>query len=115
MDHICAVFPILPGKTEDARAFQRELDTERKADYDHSERRIGIIKEYWFIASVPGGDQLVAYTESEDFNRTLSMFVQSQDEFDQWFKRRLAEVTEVDLNNPPPDMQLPELVSSYEA
>ena len=32
MDHICVVFPILPGKTEDARAFERELDTERKAD-----------------------------------------------------------------------------------
>ncbi|MDP9370514.1 MAG: DUF6176 family protein [Chloroflexota bacterium] len=115
MDHICVVFPILPGKTEEARAFQRELDTERKADYDRSERRIGITKEYWFIASVPGGDQLVVYMESQDFNQALGQFVQSQDDFDQWFKRRLAEVTGVDLNNPPPDMQLPELVSSYEA
>ena len=34
MDHICVVFPLLPGKTEDARAFQRELDTERKAEYE---------------------------------------------------------------------------------
>ncbi len=115
MDHICAVFPILPGKTEDARAFQRELDTERKADYDRSERRIGITREYWFIASVPGGDQLVVYMESQDFNHAFSLFVQSQDEFDQWFKRRLAEVSGIDLNNPPADMQLPELVSSYEA
>ena len=39
----------------------------------------------------------------------------SQDAFDQWFKRRLAEVTGVDLENLPPDMQLPELVSRYEA
>ncbi len=115
MDHICVVFPILPGKTEEARAFQRELDTERKADYDRSERRIGITKEYWFIASAPGGDQLVVYMESQDFNQAFGQFVQSQDDFDQWFKQRLAEVTGVDLNNPPPDMQLPELVSSYEA
>ena len=115
MDRVCVVFPLLPGKTEDARAFQRELDTARKADYDRSERRIGITKEYWFVASVPGGDQLVVYMESADFGRALQMFVASQDAFDLWFKRRLAEVSGVDLNNPPPDMALPELVSSYEA
>ena len=45
MDQICLVLPILPGKTEEARTFQRELDTDRKADYDRSERRIGITKE----------------------------------------------------------------------
>jgi hypothetical protein len=115
MDQICLVLPILPGKTEDARAFQRELDTERKSDYDRSERRIGITKEVWYIASVPSGDQLVAYMESADFNRALQQFVASDDAFDQWFKQRLAAVTGVDLNNLPPDMQLPELVSRYEA
>ena len=115
MDHVCVVFPLLPGKTEDARAFQRELDTARKADYDRSERRIGITKEHWFLASVPGGDQLVVYIESEDFARAIGEFGASQDGFDLWFKRRLAEVSGVDLGNLPPDMQLPELVSSYEA
>jgi hypothetical protein len=115
VDQICLVLPILPGKTEDARAFQRELDTTRKADYDRSERKIGITKEVWYIASLPSGDLFAAYMESADFNRALQMFVQSQDEFDQWFKRRLADVTGLDLNNPPPDMTLPELVSRYEA
>ncbi|MDQ3526043.1 MAG: hypothetical protein M3451_13465 [Chloroflexota bacterium] len=79
------------------------------------ERRIGITREYWFIANVPSGDQLVAYMESDDFGRALGAFAKSQNEFDQWFKRRMAEVTGVDLNNPPPEMKLPELVSSYEA
>jgi hypothetical protein len=115
VNHICVVFPILPGKTEDARAFHRELDTQRNADYARSERRIGITKEHWFVASVPAGDQLVAYMESQDFNRAFELFVASRDEFDLWFKRRLAEVTGVDLNAPPPDLTLPELVSSYEA
>jgi hypothetical protein len=43
------------------------------------------------------------------------MFSQSQEPFDVWFKQRLAAVTGVGLGNLPPDMQLPELVSSYEA
>ncbi len=84
MDHVCVVFPLLPGKTEEARAFQRELDTTRKSDYDRSERRIGITKEYWFVASVPGGDQLVVYMESPDFTRALGQFGASQDAFDLW-------------------------------
>lgn len=115
MDHVCVVFPLLPGKTEDARAFQRELDTARKADYARSEQAIGITKEHWFLASAPGGDQLVVYIESADFGRALAQFGASQDEFDVWFKRRLAEVSGVDLGNLPPGTALPELVSSYEA
>jgi hypothetical protein len=115
VDQICLVLPILSGKTEDARAFQRELDTDRKADYDRSERRIGITKEVWYIASAPSGDLLVAYMESGDFNQALQSFVASRDAFDEWFKRRLADVTGIDMNNLPPDMQLPELVSRYAA
>ncbi len=107
--------PLLPDKTEDARAFQRELDTERKADYDRSERRIGITKEVWYLAALPSGDHLIAYMESADFPRALGMFVASREDFDQWFKRRLAEVTGLDMNHLLLDMQLPEVVSRYEA
>jgi hypothetical protein len=92
------------------------------ADGRHSHTRaararcpdIGIDKEVWFIASAPTGDQLVAYMESPDFNKSLGMFVQSREDFDMWFKERLANVTGVDLNDPPP-MTLPEVVSTYEA
>ncbi len=113
MDQVCLVLPILPGKSDSARAFQAELDGPRKSDYDTSERRIGITKEAWFIAQTPAGDEMVAYIESADFNKAFSMFVQSQDEFDLWFKERLADATGVDLNDPP-DLTLPELVSRYE-
>ena len=115
MDHICVVFPILSGKNQAARDFHRELSQQRMSEYDKSERRIGITKEDWFIANVNGGDQLVAYMEAGDFNKALMQFSQSRDPFDMWFKERLAAVTGVDLNNPPPDMKLPELVSTYEA
>ena len=114
MDHICFALPILPGKTQDAQAFQRELDGPRKADYAASEQRIDIVKEHWFLQQTPQGDMFLAYMESPNFGQALTQFAQSQDEFDQWFKRRLAEVTGVDLNNPPPG-PLSELLSSYEA
>ena len=114
MDHICFALPILPGKTQDARDFHRELDGPRKTDYAASEQRIGIVTEHWFVQQTPQGDLLLAYMESPDFAQALTQFAQSQDEFDQWFKRQLAEVSGVDLNNPPPG-PLSELVSSYSA
>jgi len=114
MNQICLVIPITPGKSDDARDFMRELEHQRKAVYDQSERRIGITKEVWYLARTPGGDQFVAYMETADFGKALSLFSASRDEFDMWFKRRLADSTGLDLNNPP-SMQLPELLSSYSA
>jgi hypothetical protein len=113
MDQICLVVPIEPGKSDVARDFMRELES-RKDEYDRSERRIGITKEAWFLASGPSGDQLVGYMESGNFQSALEQFVASQDSFDLWFKQRFADATGVDLNNPP-EMSLPELLSSYEA
>jgi|SRR5215469_1158592 len=114
MDQICLVVPVLPGRTADALDFMRELETDRKSDYQDSEQRIGIVKEAWYLARTPAGDQLVAYMESPDFPTALSRFSQSRDEFDQWFKERLADATGLDLNTPPPG-PLPELLSSYSA
>ena len=112
MDQICLVVPLLPGRTADAKDFMRELEADRMADYQDSEQRIGIVKEAWYLARTPAGDQLVAYMESPDFPRALSMFSQSHDEFDLWFKQRLADATRLDLNTPPA-APLPELLSSY--
>jgi hypothetical protein len=92
----------------------RELEASRKPDYARSEERIGITKEVWFLTAAPGGDALVAYMETGDFDNALGLFSQSRDEFEMWFKRRMADCTGVDLNNPPA-MTLPELLSSYSA
>jgi Family of unknown function (DUF6176) len=112
MQQICLVMPVRSGRDEDARAFMRELEESRKDDYARSEERIGITKELWYLAPLPTGEVLIAYMETEDFGRALGLFSQSRDDFDMWFKRRLADVTGVDLNEPP-EMTLPELLSSY--
>jgi len=115
MDHVCLALPVLPDKTSQARAFMRQLDGERRAEFDRSERRIGITKELWYLAQLPSGDHLIGYMEAVDFNRALGGFVSSRDEFDMWFKAEMLAVTGLDLNNPPANMQPPELLSHYEA
>ena len=114
MEQICLVLPVASGRADDARDFMRELEASRKPEYARSEERIGITKEVWWLATLPAGEALVAYMETEDFERALALFSQSRDEFDMWFKRRMADVTGVDLNDPP-EMTLPELLSSYSA
>jgi hypothetical protein len=112
MEEVCLVAPLLNGKTEAARAFMGELDGARRDEYDASERRIGISKEVWFLAPTAAGELLVGYMESGDFESAFAAFVRSRDDFDVWFKQRFADVTGIDLNDPP-ELQLPEVLSSY--
>jgi hypothetical protein len=106
--------PILPGQTAAAREFLKELDGPRKADFDRSERRLGIGKEMWYLAALPTGDQLVGYMEAKNFGEAVAQFSASQDPFDLWFKERMAGVTGLDLNHVPPGFAPPELLSRYD-
>ena len=115
MDRVCIIFPVLPGKTEAARAFMHALETDRRADHARSNERNGMTREVWFLASGPSGDQLVGYAEMADFGQVISNFAESRDEFDAWSKDQLAYVTGVDMNDPPEDFQPIELLSSYAA
>jgi hypothetical protein len=114
VDHVCLTIPILAGQGEAARRFMGDLEDTRRDAYAESEQRIGIEKELWFISDLGEQELLVAYMESGDFARAFEQFVASRDAFDLWFKERLASVTGLDLNNPP-ELQLPELVSHYDA
>jgi hypothetical protein len=112
MDYTCLVVPVLPGKADVMRDFYREVDGPRKADYERSEQQLGIGKEVAWLAHGDEGDLAVIYIESENFEQAFGQFVQSQDEFDLWFKERVLEISGLDLNNPP-EMELPELLSVY--
>jgi hypothetical protein len=113
VDHTCLVVPVLPGKEEELRSFYREVE-ERRDEYDRSERQLGISKEIAWSATTDSGTSAVVYIESEDFDRAFSQFVQSQEDFDIWFKSRVLDISGLDLNNPP-EMELPELLSVYES
>ena len=114
MQHVCVAFPLLPGKSDAARAFMRQLDENRRNEYDRSERRIGIVKEIWYLAALPSGDHLIGYMESADFQAAFREFAGSRDPFDAWFKNQFLEVTGFDFENPPANVAFPELLSLYE-
>ena len=113
MDHTCMVVPLKPAKEQALRDFYRDIDA-RHDEYDRSQQRLGITKEVAWSAPMDGGRAAVIYIESDDFDTAFSRFVQSQDDFDLWFKQQVLDLSGLDLNNPP-EMELPELLSVYEA
>ena len=102
MEQALFALPILPGKTEDARNFLRELGGARIQDLIACGRRVDVTREVWAIQQTPQGDFYIAYVAGEDMAHAFAELASSQDEFDSWFKRRVQETTGADLNTPPP-------------
>ncbi len=102
MDQTLFALPILPGKTEAARAFLWELGGPRRQQLTACGHGMGIDREVWAIQQTPQGDLFVAYLTGEDIAQAFTQFAASQDEFECWFKQQVQETTGADLNTPPP-------------
>ena len=114
MDQALFALPILPGKTEAARAYLRELGGPRKQELAACGQGVGITREVWALQQTPQGDFYVAYLAGDNVARAFAQFAASQDEFDRWFKQRVQETTGADLNTPPPG-PISEILADTEA
>lgn len=101
MDQTLFALPILPGKTEAARAFLQEMGGPRKHELAACGESAGIARELWAIQQTPRGDLVVVYIAGEDLAHAFKEFAASQSEFDRWCKQRVQETTGADLNTPP--------------
>ena len=101
MEQALFALPILPDKTEAARAYLRELGGPRKQELAACGQSVGIVKETWAIQQTPLGDLFVVYMAGENLARAFTQFAASQDEFDRWQKQQVLETTGADLNTPP--------------
>jgi hypothetical protein len=102
MDQALFTLPILPGKTEAARAFLQEMNGPRKQELAACGQSVGVTKEVWAIQQTPQGDMYVAYMTGDDIAHAFRLVAASQTEFDRWFKQRVQETTGADMNTPPP-------------
>jgi hypothetical protein len=103
--------PILPGKAEQARAFLRTLEGERKAEFAACEARLGVTKEVWAIQSMPQGDMYLCYFAAADVGQVAAAFTASDDEFDLWFNGQLAETAGPNWGSQYPS----EIVANFDA
>src|SRR5215208_6710484 len=89
MEQTLFTLPILPGKTEAARAFLQEVGGPRKQDLAACGDSVGIAREVWAIQQTPQGDMYVAYITGDNIAEAFTQFAASQTEFDRWFKQQL--------------------------
>lgn len=113
MEQACLTIPVLPGRTDAALDLMRALEGTRRSEYEASLQQIGVTKHLWFLATGPGGDELVAYLECAGGAEAFEVLARSRAPFDRWFKAALAEVTGVDLGDLPRGTSPPRLLSHY--
>jgi hypothetical protein len=113
MASLSMALPVKPGQADRLRAFCQEVVGSRRSEFETSEQRIGLTREGWYLHQTPMGDLAIVWVEGPDPGAALASFVQSQESFDVWFKEEVAEITGVDLNQPPESM--PEVLFDWSA
>jgi hypothetical protein len=112
MATLAMALPILPGKTDDFKAFMAELNGPKLGEFEASEANIGLVQEGWFLQSTPMGDLAVVHVEGNDPLASFGAFVGSDRPFDVWYKDRIKDLTGVDLTQPAPP---PEKLMDWQA
>ena len=100
MPRIVRAFPIKPGKLPDLQGFARECLV-RAAAIDVFYEKYGVRFESWHVQQTPQGHLVICVTECEDPINAGAAYGASRNEFDNWFKSRVAELSGVDPNSDP--------------
>ena len=102
------VFPMLPGKEQEARSFAAACVGERRKGFEAQLARSEISRETWSLQETPIGSFMLVWFEAPGIKKTFTELATSSDEFTVWFRGQVKDVTGVDLSappeNPPPDL-----------
>lgn len=101
------VAPLMPGRTDAARAFTREAWVTRREAMTASRRELGENRETVVLNTTPMGDVVCVYLEGTDPVEANRRFAESQSEFDTWFKQQLSTIfpPDVDFSQPLPPIE----------
>jgi hypothetical protein len=106
MQSIAFAAPLLPGKTElELEGIRSCAQGERKAAFEESRRRRGIVREAAWLQRTSAGDMTVVYLEAEDLQAAFQGLGSSQEPFDVWFREHVRQVNGINLEDgfPPPE------------
>ena len=96
------VFPVLPGKRQDAETFAKE--TLEHSGLDDAQRRLGITRENWYLQQSSQGDMVIVFWEAENALKVLEELAAGDSEYERWAKGKIQGICGIDMNEPDPDM-----------
>lgn len=95
--------PIPAANLEDWKAWITELKGPRKADFDDMNARYGITDHRAYLQATPDGNYLaIVLHDGPGADGFMHGVMTSDNEFDQWFAGRVAEIHGMDPSGPPP-------------
>jgi hypothetical protein len=101
MPMMAVAFPILPGKTDEWRAWMAELNGPRRAEFVASRSNAGV-HERTFLQTTPMGDMVIVTLEGDDPGRSFGQMMAATDPFTTWFLSIAKAVHGIDLTVPMP-------------
>ncbi len=107
-----AAFPLRPGREARFRRFCDEIAGPRRQAFIDSQKRLGLVREHWFLQSGPVGSLVIMEIDGLDPAQALAIIGSSLDPFDVWIREEVKELFGIDMSQPPPSQ--PELVVNYE-
>ena len=102
--------PILPGKTEAAARFVREVLGPRKREWDDLQRRQGVTREHYFLQRDPAGDLLIVTGEGT-FTPVAQWLDPEGIPIDRWMLEQVKDFTGLDVREL--GDELPELLGEW--
>src|SRR5882762_6669183 len=85
MASFASVFPILPGKTEQWKRFCQEMVGPRRSEYEATNKRLGITRDFASLQQTPQVDVAVVYLEAQDIPHVFQAYAISQYLFDVYY------------------------------
>ena len=106
------MFPVLPGKEDDARKFAEEALGSHRHHYEGVQKATATSRETWTLQETPGGTFLLAWIEAEDIEAGFEHFATATGADIDWMRGRMKEVTGVDMTEPD-DSPRPEVILEW--
>lgn len=94
MKNVLWMVPVLPGKTEIARQYCKDMETTRRTAFELSESALGIDREFFFLWHGPDRDYIVLFMGGDDMTRAMQLWDQADGEFELWGKLVWAEFSD---------------------
>jgi hypothetical protein len=95
-----AVFPVKPGREDDARAFAAETFGARHAEFEAHLVRSAVSRETWSLQETPMGSLILVWFEG-DVEKAFADLASDDHEYTKWFRAQVLDITGVDMGAPP--------------
>ena len=100
MPHMNLAMPVIPGKEADARRVAGEISGARRAEFSAFQAPSDTSRETWTLQETPAGTFLLVWFDAVDIQKGLEGLATGDDEFTDWFRTQIHEITGVDLTDP---------------